>query len=111
MVHVALVDWVVQRDFLISQVDPRLCGSFVEHLGHVVYGGIYEPAHPSADASGFRTDVRDLVKELRRHARCATRAGISCPPMTGRTGSGLATAAPTPRPGVAFGGDQRVRAG
>jgi alpha-N-arabinofuranosidase len=49
---------------VVAEVDPRLCGSFVEHLGRVVYGGIYEPAHPSADASGYRTDVRDLVKEL-----------------------------------------------
>jgi alpha-L-arabinofuranosidase len=55
---------VVERDFLISQVDPRFCGSFVEHLGRVVYGGIYEPTHPRADASGFRTDVNELVREL-----------------------------------------------
>lgn len=50
---------------LIGAVDPRLFGSFIEHLGRAVYGGIYEPGHPKADADGFRQDVIDLVKELR----------------------------------------------
>lgn len=44
--------------------DPRLFGSFVEHLGRAVYGGIYEPGHPLADENGFRTDVLELVREL-----------------------------------------------
>jgi alpha-L-arabinofuranosidase len=43
---------------------PRLFGSFVEHLGRGVYGGIYEPGHPSATPEGFRGDVLDLVREL-----------------------------------------------
>ncbi|MCL4522073.1 MAG: alpha-N-arabinofuranosidase [Firmicutes bacterium] len=45
-------------------VDPRLFGSFVEHLGRVVYSGIYEPDHPSADVDGFRADVMELVRQL-----------------------------------------------
>jgi len=45
-------------------VDPRLFGSFVEHMGRCVYTGIYEPGHPSADPDGFRGDVADLVREL-----------------------------------------------
>jgi alpha-N-arabinofuranosidase len=45
-------------------VDPRLFGSFVEHMGRCVYTGIYEPDHPTADAAGFRGDVADLVREL-----------------------------------------------
>jgi alpha-N-arabinofuranosidase len=50
--------------FTIGEVDPRLFGSFVEHMGRCVYTGIYEPDHPTADANGFRTDVLDLVREL-----------------------------------------------
>jgi alpha-L-arabinofuranosidase len=50
--------------FAVSEVDPRLFGSFVEHLGRCVYTGIYEPGHPTADAAGLRTDVLDLVREL-----------------------------------------------
>ncbi len=51
-------------DFAIGDTDPRLFGAFVEHLGRCVYGGIYEPDHPTADEKGFRRDVLDLVKEL-----------------------------------------------
>jgi alpha-L-arabinofuranosidase len=45
-------------------VSPLMFGSFVEHLGRCVYGGLYDPGGPSADANGFRGDVIDLVKEL-----------------------------------------------
>ena len=48
----------------VGKVDPRLFGSFIEHLGRAVYTGIYQPNHPTADTDGFRQDVIDLVKEL-----------------------------------------------
>jgi alpha-N-arabinofuranosidase len=51
-------------EYTIGQVDPRLYGSFIEHLGRAVYGGIYEPGHPSADPGGFRQDVAELVRQL-----------------------------------------------
>ncbi|GIV79028.1 alpha-N-arabinofuranosidase [Litorilinea aerophila] len=51
-------------ELTIGAVDPRLYGSFIEHLGRAVYGGIYEPDHPAADEEGFRTDVLELVQEL-----------------------------------------------
>ncbi len=55
---------VIDKDFRVGEVDPRLYGSFIEHLGRAVYGGIYEPDHPTADEMGFRQDVMDLVREL-----------------------------------------------
>jgi alpha-N-arabinofuranosidase len=55
---------VLDPAFQVGPVDPRLYGSFVEHLGRCVYTGIYEPGHPAADADGLRTDVLDLVREL-----------------------------------------------
>lgn len=54
----------LDKDFQISPIDKRLYGSFIEHLGRAVYGGIYQPGHPTADNEGFRQDVLDLVKEL-----------------------------------------------
>ena len=54
----------LDRMFSIGQVDKRMYGSFVEHLGRCVYGGLYEPDHPLADTEGFRTDVIEMVKEL-----------------------------------------------
>lgn len=55
---------VVDKHFQISEVDPRIYGSFIEHLGRAVYGGIYEPDHPQADEDGFRKDVIQLVNQL-----------------------------------------------
>lgn len=52
------------KDYTISKIDPRLYGSFIEHLGRAVYTGIYEPGHPSADENGFREDVIELIKEI-----------------------------------------------
>lgn len=52
------------KNFTVGRIDPRIYGSFVEHLGRCVYGGIYEPTHPTADENGFRRDVLELVKEL-----------------------------------------------
>ena len=54
----------VDKDFKISNIDKRIYGSFIEHLGRAVYGGIYEPEHPLADENGFRKDVIELVKKL-----------------------------------------------
>jgi alpha-N-arabinofuranosidase len=45
-------------------VDKRIYGSFAEHLGRCVYGGLYEPGHPTADEEGFRGDVLELVRQL-----------------------------------------------
>ena len=55
---------VINRDHKISDIDDRLYGSFIEHLGRAVYEGIYQPGHPSADEDGFRQDVLELVREL-----------------------------------------------
>ncbi|NLG83830.1 MAG: alpha-N-arabinofuranosidase [Firmicutes bacterium] len=54
----------LDRDFVIGEIDPRLYGSFLEHLGRAIYTGIYEPDHPTADELGFRRDVLELVREL-----------------------------------------------
>lgn len=48
----------------ISKIDNRIYGSFIEHLGRAVYGGIYEPGHETADDMGFRKDVLEEVKRI-----------------------------------------------
>ncbi len=50
--------------FVVGEIDRRIFGSFVEHMGRCVYTGIYEPTHATADADGFRGDVSALVDEL-----------------------------------------------
>jgi alpha-L-arabinofuranosidase len=54
----------LDRDNVIGATDRRLFGAFIEHLGRCIYGGIFEPGHPEADAKGFRQDVLALVREL-----------------------------------------------
>ncbi|BCH25470.1 arabinosylfuranosidase ArfA [Mesorhizobium sp. L-8-3] len=50
--------------YTVADIDRRLYGSFLEHLGRAVYTGIYEPGHPLADDQGMRQDVIDLVRSL-----------------------------------------------
>ena len=54
----------LDRVYQIGRIDPRMYGSFIEHLGRAVYGGIYEPDHPKADEQGFRKDVLEMVRRL-----------------------------------------------
>jgi len=55
---------ILDKDYVISEIDKRIYGSFIEHLGRAVYTGIYEPGHPMADDQGMRKDVIDLVRQL-----------------------------------------------
>lgn len=54
----------VALDSRISAIDPRLYGSFIEHLGRAVYEGIYDPDNPQADEAGLRKDVIEAVRKL-----------------------------------------------
>lgn len=51
-------------EYKTGEVDKNIFGSFIEHLGRAVYGGIFEPGHPCADGRGFRRDVIDLIKQI-----------------------------------------------
>jgi alpha-L-arabinofuranosidase len=48
----------------VATLDRRLFGSFLEHLGRAIYGGIFEPGSKLADESGFRRDVLEEVRTL-----------------------------------------------
>ncbi len=49
----------------IGQIHPHLFGGFAEHLGQCIYGGIYDPDSPLANAKGLRSDLRAALMELR----------------------------------------------
>jgi alpha-N-arabinofuranosidase len=55
---------IADRDFVVDTLDRRVFGAFIEHLGRCIYGGVYEPGHPTADEHGFRGDVLALAREL-----------------------------------------------
>jgi alpha-L-arabinofuranosidase len=48
----------------IAPLDRNLFGSFLEHLGRAIYGGIYDPGSPLSDANGFRRDVLQEIRDL-----------------------------------------------
>lgn len=48
----------------LGRLERNVFGGFAEHLGRCIYGGLYDPNSPHADASGLRTDVLDALKRL-----------------------------------------------
>jgi alpha-N-arabinofuranosidase len=52
----------------IADVDPRVFGGFLEHMGRCVYEGVYEPTSRHADEHGCRTDVLEQLARLRMTA-------------------------------------------
>jgi alpha-N-arabinofuranosidase len=54
----------IQRSRVRADLDRRVLGAFLEHLGRAIYTGVYEPGSRLADARGFRTDVAGEVREL-----------------------------------------------
>src|SRR5215510_9763176 len=54
----------VDIDRTIGEVSPHLFGNFAEHLGRMIYGGIYEEGSRLSDADGYRTDVMEAVRQL-----------------------------------------------
>jgi alpha-N-arabinofuranosidase len=55
----------IDPDRVIGQVDRRIFGGFIEHLGRCIYGGIFDEGSPLSDERGFRKDVLSALKTLR----------------------------------------------
>ena len=54
---------IIDKNFIVGEIDKRIYGSFLEHLGRAIYTGIYQPESPFSDKNGFRQDVLALVRE------------------------------------------------
>ena len=48
----------------LGEVDPRIYGGFIEHLGRCIYGGIFDEGSPLSDERGFRRDVLGALDQL-----------------------------------------------
>ncbi|HJN93768.1 MAG TPA: alpha-N-arabinofuranosidase, partial [Dehalococcoidia bacterium] len=48
----------------IGEVDPRIFGGFLEHIGRAVYEGVYDPDSSQADQHGCRRDVMEALSRL-----------------------------------------------
>lgn len=52
----------VHPSFKIGEISPRLFSTFLEPIGTMVNGTMYNPKHPTADEQGFRTDFINALK-------------------------------------------------
>jgi len=48
---------------ILHTINPNLYGSFIEHIGRCIYGGVYEENSPLSDGQGFRKDVMGAASE------------------------------------------------
>src|SRR5919109_1104377 len=54
----------IDTERVIGDIDPKIYGNFIEHLGRCIDGGIFEEHSPLSDANGFRRDVLSATKKL-----------------------------------------------
>lgn len=53
---------LIHPQFKIGDISPRLYGAFLEPIGTLVNGSMYNPKHPEADDKGFRQDFMNSLK-------------------------------------------------
>jgi alpha-L-arabinofuranosidase len=54
----------VDTERVISEIDPKIYGNFLEHLGRCIDGGVFEEKSPLSDSNGYRKDVLDAAKKM-----------------------------------------------
>src|SRR5947209_832668 len=54
----------IDTERVISDIDPKIYGNFLEHLGRCIDGGVFEEGSSLSDSHGFRKDVFDAAKKL-----------------------------------------------
>lgn len=54
----------VDTNRVIGDIDPKIYGNFVEHLGRCIDGGVFQEGSRLSDANGYRKDVFDAAKNL-----------------------------------------------
>jgi alpha-N-arabinofuranosidase len=55
----------IDTERVISEIDPKIYGNFLEHLGRCIDGGVFEEMSPLSDANGYRRDVLEAAKKMR----------------------------------------------
>ncbi len=53
----------VHPDYTVGEISPRLFGAFLEPIGSMVNGSMFNPKHPTADAQGMRQDFIAALRE------------------------------------------------
>jgi alpha-N-arabinofuranosidase len=63
----------INTDRIIGEIDPNIYGVFMEPIGssteqpirNTLYGTLYDPSSPLANADGFKTDYIEAMRELK----------------------------------------------
>ena len=55
----------IDTERTIGDIDPKIYGNFIEHLGRCIDGGLFEEASSLSDSNGFRRDVLDAARKLK----------------------------------------------
>jgi alpha-L-arabinofuranosidase len=54
----------IDTERVISDIDPKIYGNFLEHLGRCVDGGVFDEKSALSDSNGYRKDVLDAAKKM-----------------------------------------------
>ena len=54
----------IDTERVIDDIDPKIYGNFIEHLGRCIEGGVFDEGSPLSDANGYRRDVLEATKNL-----------------------------------------------
>jgi alpha-N-arabinofuranosidase len=54
----------VDTERVIGDIDPKIYGNFIEHLGRCIDGGVFDEKSDLSDANGYRKDVLDAARNL-----------------------------------------------
>src|SRR6202040_1592225 len=49
---------------VVGDIDPKIYGNFIEHLGRCIEGGIFDEKNSLSDSDGYRRDVEEAVRKL-----------------------------------------------
>jgi alpha-L-arabinofuranosidase len=55
----------VDTERVIGDIDPKIYGNFIEHLGRCIEGGVFDEKSPLSDSNGFRKDVLAAARDLK----------------------------------------------
>jgi alpha-N-arabinofuranosidase len=54
----------IDTERVIGEIDPKIYGNFIEHLGRCIDGGVFDERSTLADSDGFRKDVLSAARDL-----------------------------------------------
>jgi alpha-N-arabinofuranosidase len=54
----------IDTERIIGDIDPKIYGNFIEHLGRCIDGGVFDERSTLADSEGFRKDVLSATRDL-----------------------------------------------